>query len=166
MADQHATQQTTAAESTERHGPPLPKWMFKIINPTMKAVLHSPLHGLMSKRLMVLSFNGRNSGKRYATPIGYIQRDNRLWLFTHSNWWKNLRGTPVSLRLRGRDVRGIARVLDDPTDIGEVAHMLVKERGEAMARRMGIVERDGAPVTKKAPEGTTFIEIKLEEPGG
>src|SRR3712207_387620 len=106
MAEQRVGQQKAAAEVSERRGPPLPKWMFKIINPTMKAVLRSPLHRVMSKHLIVLSFYGRNSGKRYATPIGYIQRDNCLWLFTHSNWWKNLRDASVSVRLRGKDVRG------------------------------------------------------------
>ena len=38
-------------------------------------------HDLRSARalleLMVLSFTGRKSGKQYAVPVGYLQKDNR-----------------------------------------------------------------------------------------
>ena len=52
--------------------PPFPPWVFKwIMNPAIKLILRSPLHGLMSKRLLLITFTGRKSGKQFTTPLGY-----------------------------------------------------------------------------------------------
>jgi hypothetical protein len=142
--------------------PPLPKPLYHIINPIMAVLLRSPLHGLLSKSLMLLSFKGRKSGKRYTVPVGYMQAGEDLFVFTHTRWWKNLiGGAPVVLRLRGRDVSGTATPIADPIRIAEIAQMFVARHGTAMAQRMGLIGAgdDAAP----APRGTTFIEIKLGE---
>jgi hypothetical protein len=36
----------------------------------MRALLRSPLHGLLSGMLMLLSYTGRKSGRTYTIPIG------------------------------------------------------------------------------------------------
>ena len=75
----------------------------------MKFVLRSPAHGIVSKSVMLITFTGRKSGKTYTTPVSYSQSDDQVTLFTHANWWKNLpNGTPVSLRIRGREFQGLA----------------------------------------------------------
>jgi deazaflavin-dependent oxidoreductase (nitroreductase family) len=75
----------------------------------MKLVLRSPVHGMVSKTILLITFTGRKSGKTYTTPVSYSQFDDQVYVFTHATWWKNLRsGTPVTLRLRGREVRGLA----------------------------------------------------------
>lgn len=85
----------------------------RIVNAVVKAILRSPLHGLMSKNRMLLTFRGRKSGKRYTTPVSYLHDGESIVCFTDSPWWKNLRGGAlVRLRLVGRDVAGIAY----PTD--------------------------------------------------
>lgn len=82
------------------------------VNNTMKFILRSPLHGLISKAIVLISFTGRKSGKTYSTPVSYSQSGNQVFIFTHAEWWKNLRGgAPVTLRLRGRDVQGRADVV-------------------------------------------------------
>lgn len=138
--------------------PPLPKFMYGIVNPVMKAILRSPLHGLLSKSLMVLSFQGRKSGRRYSLPVGYLEQGNTLFVFSHGPWWKNFRGgAPVSVRLRGQERRGIATIMQDPAAIVTVVGALTTKHGEKMTRRMGLaLEEDGAP-----PRSTIFIEITL-----
>ncbi len=80
-----------------------------IVNKTMKFVLRSPMHGVVSKSVLLITFTGRKSGKTYTTPVSYSQSDGKVTIFTHANWWKNMRrSAPVTLRLRGRDVRGLA----------------------------------------------------------
>ena len=80
-----------------------------ILNKTMKFILRSPLHGMISKYLLLITFTGRKSGKTYTTPVSYSREDGQVTIFTHANWWKNLRGgAPVSLRLRGREIQGMA----------------------------------------------------------
>ncbi len=39
----------------------------RALNKIPAALLRSPLHGLMSKRFLLLTFNGRKSGKRYGS---------------------------------------------------------------------------------------------------
>ncbi len=80
-----------------------------IVNKTMKFLLRSPMHGLVSKIVLLITFTGRKSGKTYTTPVSYSQSGDQVYIFTHATWWKNLRrGSPVTLRLRGRDLQGLA----------------------------------------------------------
>jgi len=43
------------------------------MNPLMKALLYSPLHGEVSKSLMLLSFTGRKSAMKFTPPVGYLR---------------------------------------------------------------------------------------------
>ncbi len=88
------------------------------VNHAMKFVLGSPVHGLVSKSVLLITFTGRKSGKSYTTPVSYSQSGDRrdaVRIFSHANWWKNLRSdTPVTLRIRGQDFQGLAEpVVDD-----------------------------------------------------
>jgi hypothetical protein len=84
--------------SGSRRDLPAPRWMFTLTNPLIKMLLRSPLHGGLSKRLMVLSFTGRKSGQRYSTPVGYLQDGNRILVFTHSVWRNNFQQpAPVTM---------------------------------------------------------------------
>jgi deazaflavin-dependent oxidoreductase (nitroreductase family) len=89
------------------------------VNRAMKFVLRSPMHGLVSKQILLITFTGCKSGKRYTTPVSYSQEGNQVYIFTHANWWKNLRHcTSVSLRLRGREVQGVPEpVVEDKAAI-------------------------------------------------
>jgi deazaflavin-dependent oxidoreductase (nitroreductase family) len=85
-----------------------------LMNKTMKLVLRSPMHGMISKYLMLITFTGLKSGRTYTTPVSYSQHDDQVTIFTHANWWKNLRsGAPVSMRIRGRELQGIAEPVAD-----------------------------------------------------
>jgi deazaflavin-dependent oxidoreductase (nitroreductase family) len=80
----------------------------------MKTILRSPAHGMVSKSVLLITFTGRMSGKAYTTPVSYSQDGDQVSIFTHANWWKNLSGgTPVTLRIRGRDIQGLPQPLPD-----------------------------------------------------
>lgn len=143
--------------------PPIPKWMYGFVNPTMAAILRSPLHRIMSNALMLLSFQGINSGKRYTIPVGYMQQGRSLYIFSHAKWWKNLPGQQVTMRLRGHDVRGTASRLEDPQKIAKVVRMSVAQRGEKMAVRMGLMEYADPNRSGPLPQRTKFFEITLDE---
>src|SRR5690349_21731741 len=104
------------------------------VNHIMKFLLRSPLHGMVSKTILLITFTGRKSGKTYTTPVSYSQDDDQVIIFTHADWWKNLcSGAPVTLRLRGREVQGVAEpVAEDQQAIttGLMAH-LRKVRNDA-----------------------------------
>ena len=75
---------------------------FRILNPVMKTILNSPLHRLVSDKIMVITFTGIKSGKEYSTPVSYFMDDGTAYCFTHGKWWKNLvAGANVKLKLKG-----------------------------------------------------------------
>lgn len=79
------------------------------VNSAMKLMLRSPVHGMVSKTILLISFSGRKSGKTYTTPVSYSQSGDQVFIFTHADWWKNLRSSPsVTLRIRGRELQGLA----------------------------------------------------------
>ncbi|MEA4907418.1 MAG: nitroreductase family deazaflavin-dependent oxidoreductase [Chloroflexi bacterium] len=84
-----------------------------LVNRAMKAVLRSPLHGLVSKTVLLITFTGCKSGKPYSTPVSYSWQGDAVYIFTHATWWKNLcGGAPVTLRIRGREIQGLAEPVD------------------------------------------------------
>ena len=83
----------------------------KMANMVMKPLLQSPLHFFASGGVMLITFTGKKSGKVYTTPVQYKQDgDTVRFLSTKERvWWRNLRGgVPVTLRIKGQDVEGIA----------------------------------------------------------
>lgn len=159
--------QKLSSNKPERHGPPVPAFMFKIMNPLMKALLYSPLHGRVSKSLMLLTFTGRKSGKKFTTPVGYLRKGNTLIVFTHSSWWKNLEGgAPVTMRIQGKKINGVGRPVDDPAEIKSMVRDLNAANGKERARQMGfwVENPDASPEEiQKAVAGTTFVHIRLED---
>ena len=82
--------------------------VFPKVNPLARALLRSPLHGLMSRRVIVLCFEGRRTGKRYETPVAYRRADDgalEALTSVHGAWWRNLEsGAPATVVHRGRTV--------------------------------------------------------------
>lgn len=66
--------------------------LIKIGNPFMKTILRSPLHGLVSENVILITFTGRKSGKTYTTPVNYVRDGEALIILSHDDrtWWKNL----------------------------------------------------------------------------
>jgi hypothetical protein len=86
----------------------------RVGNPGIRLLLQSPLHGLASRQLALITVTGRRSGREYTFPVGF-RRDGDVvkvpvgWP-QRKRWWRNLRGegAPVRLRIRGRDHAGHA----------------------------------------------------------
>ena len=88
--------------------------VLRRLNPLIAWLLRSPLHGMASRDLLVLTYVGAKSGVRRTLPLSYVEVAGRLYLCTRSSlWWRNLRnGRPVELRLRGRAVTATPVVVD------------------------------------------------------
>jgi len=88
--------------------------LHKLYNPLVLWLLRSPLHAAMSNSTMLLTFTGRKSGRTYTTPVNYVRDGDELLVVGsrgHS-WWKNLRAAVVSVRVRGRKMRGEAEAFE------------------------------------------------------
>lgn len=90
------------------------------INPLVRPLLRSRLHPLLSRSVLLLTYTGRRSGRRFTIPVQYTTDGDVLVVAAGAPerkvWWRNLtgEGAEVRVRLRGRDLggRAVARVED------------------------------------------------------
>lgn len=137
-----------------------------IVNRLMTRILRSPGHKLVSKNFLLITFTGRKSGKTYTTPVSYSLEGDQVTIFTHANWWENLRGgTPVTLRLRGREVQGMAEAIAEDKQAvaaGLTAH-LKKMPGDARFYDVTFDDQ-GNPRSEevgKAVQTVVMIQVKI-----
>jgi deazaflavin-dependent oxidoreductase (nitroreductase family) len=136
------------------------------VNSAMKFMLRSPVHAMVSKTILLISFSGRKSGKTYTTPVSYSQSGDQVSIFTHGNWWKNLSSRPsVTLRIRGREFQGLAEpVADDKKAIaaGLAAHLRMVPSD---ARYYGVTLDDhGTPraeEVEQAVQSVVMVRVRL-----
>lgn len=110
--------------TTAQNKPPaLWRWFMKVQNPFMKWLLRSPLHGVVSRMYLLITFTGRKSGAIYTTPVQYAQDGDMLTIITREGytWGKNLRGgADVHIHLRGKTYPAHADTLTDPETINSL----------------------------------------------
>ena len=132
----------------------------------MKLVLRSPVHGIVSKSVLLITFTGRKSGKTYTIPVSYSQYDDQVYVFTHADWWKNLRSeAPVTLRIRGRELQGLAEPVAEDKQavaVGLTAHL---QKVPSDARYYSVTCEDHknprAEEVEKAAQTVVMIRIRL-----
>ncbi len=95
-------------------------------NPIIQWLLSSPFHSFFSKNLMLVTFTGHKSGKKYTTPVNYLQmtQGEDQFFATISTrervWWRNLRGnSPIAIRVRGKDYPATAEVIEDVSSVAK-----------------------------------------------
>lgn len=98
--------------------------LFKVINVPMRLLLSLPFSTPLSRQLMLLSYTGRKTGKRYRQPVSYVRDGDTLLTPGGGKWKLNLReDQPVRVRLCGRDVQLRPEVI---RDVDEVERLLRK----------------------------------------
>jgi hypothetical protein len=136
------------------------------VTSTMKFILRSPMHGMVSKTMLLITFTGRKSGKTYTTPVDYSQDGDLVTIFTHANWWKNLiGGAPVALRIRGRDLQGIAEpVAEDKVSVaaGLMEHLRkVPSDAKYYSVTFDDQKNPRADEVEKAAKSAVMIRVRL-----
>ena len=91
------------------------------MNFLVKPILKSPLHGLLSSRVALIRFKGRQSGKQFETPVGYNRFGSEYLIglteTRHRKWWRNYRQPwPMAMKCRGRWLEGSAVYLEPGSD--------------------------------------------------
>jgi hypothetical protein len=88
--------------------------LSRAINPLVRWLIRSPLHGLASRRIALITYTGRRSGRRYTIPVGYRIASLQVTITVGSPdrkvWWRSLTGpgAPVELHIGGRRRTGHA----------------------------------------------------------
>ena len=125
----------TQAQSTN---PKLPAvGIFRVMNRVIRPLLASPFHRLLSARLMLLSYTGRRSGRRFTVPIGYFPWDpgTVLAMSSRLSWISSLRtGPTVRLRIRGREQDAVPTVVEDRAAIADLLAEFARRKGPRAAK--------------------------------
>lgn len=119
---------------------------IRYFNPIARYALASRWHGLMSGRLLLLSFTGRKTGRSYTTPVSYVREGNSLLVPAGGGWWRNLRnGRPATVRLRGTEWLATPEVITEQPAMEEVLRRMLAAN-PAISAFTGIWrQRDGRP---------------------
>ncbi|HEX2728740.1 MAG TPA: nitroreductase family deazaflavin-dependent oxidoreductase [Rubrobacteraceae bacterium] len=124
----------------------------KLYNPLVVWLLRSPLQGIMGGSTMLINYTGRKSGQRFTTPVNYTEDGDTLLIVSSRGhtWWKNLSGgAPVTVRVRGQDLGGLAEAFENEEARDGLLAVL---RGVPAYRRHWKVELDtnGNPAEPEA----------------
>ncbi len=162
-------------ESSDIGQPPVegvepPKALARVVNPTVKALLRSPLHWLFSRHLMLLSFRGRKTGSTYDIVVGRHEVDGALLVPTGTTgrrWRLNFRGgAPTEVMIEGRRLSGRGELIEDPDEVARLHQLLLGRVGLNNARRLGLrvnVDRQPTHDELKVPlAGRGMISIELD----
>ena len=144
--------------------------MAKLSNTFMSMLLRSPLHGILSNGMMVLTYKGRKTGRQISVPIGYYRQPDGSLLTTSlrsRTWWRNLRGgAPVALHLKGRLHKAYGETLEAPLDVMKGLDDLF-QRQPKLARFFGIqLGSDGLAESaslQRAANERVLVRFDLED---
>jgi hypothetical protein len=143
----------------------------RLVNPVVRLLLRSPLHPVLSRSLMILSYQGRKTDRWRSLPCIYARDGQDLQdLYVvpgqpdRKVWWRNLRQpTRVRLRLRGRDLEGTATASSDPEAVAAgLRHYLA--RYPKAARPLGVrLDANGTPHgTTTATHPLVVVRVHLD----
>lgn len=147
----------------------------KLYNPIVALLLRSPLHALVSGSIMLITYTGQKSGRKYSIPVSYVPAGGALLVVSPRErvWWRNLRpegraGVPVMVRVRGKDRRARATAFE-----GEEAEegLLAVLRASPAHRRFWGVElgAEGLPANPQAlrrvAEGHALVRVEATDGG-
>lgn len=133
---------TTATRPARTAPPP---WL----NAFMRAFLRTPgLQRVIGKSVLLLTFTGRRSGRRYTTPVTYVRQDGTVIVLSRRSrtWWRNFETHPdVELRLAGCTHVGRAEAHPgSESDLATVSAFLKQRRVDARGYGVRLGD-DGSP---------------------
>ncbi|MCX4092834.1 hypothetical protein [Nocardia sp. alder85J] len=98
----------------------------RAIDTVIRTLLRSPLHGLLSGKLLTVVVIGRKTGRRIPVPVAYAEDDGVLLIGTPAAWRRNLKPeTPVEVILRGRTVWADWDVVTDEDQIADLYRVIL-----------------------------------------
>ncbi len=140
-----------------------PESLFNAANRAVRPLLRSRLHPLVSKRLMLLTYEGAKSGRTYAIPVAYYRwGPDEVWAFgARTGWMSNFRNPrTVRLLLRGREVRAEATAVEDREQVARLLEELVQRKGPGAVRDpFAGLPRDRYPTHEEALASADRVRI-------
>jgi len=146
---------------------PTINFMNSFANPFVKILARSPLHNLVDKGVILITYMGRKSGKTNTVPVNYLQEAKTIHVisFRHRNWWRNLRGgASVEVLLKGKKRNGWAVLMDEQAKVTKELDLICKQNPKyAQFLNVGL-DATGFPIQKdliQAAKERVAVTIKL-----
>ena len=140
-------------------------------NSIIEWLLKSPMHGLASKNMMLISYTSRKSGQEFTTPVNYWQvsgKDGELLLTTSKPerlWWRNLSGGwPIVLYLRGNSINALGTIVEDIDERVRLFSTLVTKYPEIGRYFQVTLDDNNQPVSedvKRTAAHTILVSCRL-----
>jgi len=123
---------------------PPPKAVLRVINPLLRHLLRTPILGGARKQLMVISFNGRKTGRGYSIPVSAHRIDDQLYALAGAPWKLNFRGGGTAeILLDGATTTMRGELIEDRPVVADLFHRCAESYGVDRAQRMmGLRFRD------------------------
>jgi hypothetical protein len=126
----------------ENTKPPLSRRLqaraFRIVNVPMRLILGLPVPTPLGRNLMLTFIIGRKTGRTYRQPLSYARDGDALLTPGGGKWKLNLvSGTPVRIRLRGKDISATPELVGDADEVGRLLRTMA-DGNPAAARFVGI----------------------------
>ena len=121
-----------------------PSALLRAINPSLRFFLRTPIAGAARKYLMVVSFTGRKSGRRYSIPVSAHRIDNNLHALVYAAWKNNFRdGADAEVVQNGKTTAMRGELIEDRATVADLAHRCAESYGVKRAQTMmGLKFRD------------------------
>jgi F420H(2)-dependent quinone reductase len=115
-----------------------------------KFILRLPFQTPMSRRLLLLSYMGRKTGRSYTIPVSYVEKGDDLLIPGGGTWKTNLEnGAPVQIRFLGKERSAIPEVIRDPDKVEELVTFMIAAN-PAVSRFIGVPKQpNGHPDREK-----------------
>jgi hypothetical protein len=121
-----------------------PAALLRVVNPILGSLLRTPVMGPARSRLMVLSFTGRKSGRRYSIPVSAHRIDNVLYALSGAKWNRNFRGgANAEVLLDGKSTTMRGELIEETSVVADLYRRCAESYGAKGAQRMmGLKFRD------------------------
>ncbi len=119
--------------------------------------------GSMGNFIMVITTNGRKSGKSFTTPIGYQRDGDSILSFNvggSSNWYKNLaQNSLVTLEIKKQTSQMRAVYVTDANEVHQILELYKREQATMLPRFFGIPAESNGEDLYKAAERIKFVRF-------
>ena len=110
--------------------------IFARANSVVRPVLLSPLHPILSSRLMLLSYKGGKTGKQYSFVVGYFPWDDGDVIVSSTANWPKVVGTARDVRvlIKGQRITAQPTAIKEPEQKTDVLGEFARRNGPRAAK--------------------------------
>jgi F420H(2)-dependent quinone reductase len=141
---------------------------MRIVNVPMRRLLKLPFPTPIGKRLMLLTYTGRKSGRTYQQPVSYVVDGDTLLSPGGGRWKLNLSdGKPIRIRLQGRERRAVPELVREPAEVNRLLRKMLDDNPR-LASFVPVVgadkQVDQAKLANALQHGFCIVRWHLDEP--